>query len=180
MRQHAQHAPHANTRRRTHHLYTITHTCTHTALTFIHTHTHTHNTHTYRNNALLLSLKAVLSQPLPDPELTYECAAALHQLSWIMRLQVSMGLCVSLCVFVFVCVCVCVHIEQDQCPKALYSCHGLCSYRSAWVCACHCVFLCLCLCVYVYVFTYRAGSVSEGFVQLSWIAATVLFWVVYL
>jgi len=42
-----------------------------------------------RNNTLLVQLKAVLAQPLPDPEQTYECAAALHQLSWVMRLQVG-------------------------------------------------------------------------------------------
>ncbi|KAF5839634.1 hypothetical protein DUNSADRAFT_290 [Dunaliella salina] len=40
-----------------------------------------------KNNPLLVNLKEVLGQPLPDTEQTYECAASLHQLSWIMRLQ---------------------------------------------------------------------------------------------
>jgi len=40
-----------------------------------------------KNNVLLVALKEVLGQPLPDTEQTYECAASLHQLSWIMRLQ---------------------------------------------------------------------------------------------
>ncbi len=63
-----------------------------------------------RNNALLVSLKAVLAQPLPSSEQTYECAACLHQLSWVMRLEVR-----APCAWVArplhhctVCVCLCV------------------------------------------------------------------------
>lgn len=41
-----------------------------------------------RNGGLVLALRPALTAPLPAAEKTHECAAALHSMSWVMRLQV--------------------------------------------------------------------------------------------